>query len=136
MTNDRLAKTRKKVVHMKKVKNHKKINLCILTYDAKNRVVTFSDSRWPLRQRSQINVSQRSNLIKILLINKRYFIIDQKIARHFVQYNESLSTFPFLLCNSNNKPFRSIQGSQLITIKNRDFSQSFLDKQGMYLRKS
>ena len=32
---------------------------------------------------------------------KRYFIIDQQIARHFVHYCECLS----LLCNSNNKPF-------------------------------
>ena len=35
-------------------------------------------------------------------INKRYFRLDQQIARHFVHYSESLYHPPILLCNSNN----------------------------------
>ena len=31
-----------------------------------------------------------------LTLNKRYFIIDQQIARHFVHYSEYLSTPPLL----------------------------------------
>ena len=36
--------------------------------------------------------------------NKRYFLIDQQLARHFVHYSEWYTT-PSLLCNSNNYPF-------------------------------
>ena len=53
--------------------------------------------------------------------HKRYFIIDQQIGLHLVQYNECLSTPHSLQCNSNNF---LIQGSQPITIKGMYFSQS------------
>ena len=33
---------------------------------------------------------------------KRYFILDQQIARHFAQYSKSVSTLPSILCKSNN----------------------------------
>ena len=48
------------------------------------------------------------------VLNKRYFIIEQQIALHFVQYSESLST---------PHPFPYIQLK--LKIKNRDFSQSW-----------
>ena len=35
-------------------------------------------------------------------VYKRYFIIDQQIVRHFVQFSESLPNPPSLICNSNN----------------------------------
>ena len=47
---------------------------------------------------------------------KRYFIIDQQIAWHFVHYSEYLYRHPSFLFKSNNYPFL-IQGSQPITIK-------------------
>ena len=37
---------------------------------------------------------------KVIALNKRYFIIDQQIARHFVHFSEYI--YHPLLCNSNN----------------------------------
>ena len=54
-------------------------------------------------------------------MSKIYFIIDQQIARHFVHYSECLDNPPSLLSNSNSF---LLQGSQPITIKGWDFSQS------------
>ena len=55
--------------------------------------------------------------------NKRYLIIDQQIVRHFVHFSESLSTTPLPFYATHIiTPF--FQGSQLIMIKGRDFSQS------------
>ena len=36
-----------------------------------------------------------------MYIDKRYFIIDQQIACHFVHFGECYSNFPSLLCNSD-----------------------------------
>ena len=55
-------------------------------------------------------------------INKRYFIIDQQIARHFVQYSEFLSNpLPFY-AEQIIDPFLN-HGSQTFWIEGRDFSQ-------------
>ena len=37
-----------------------------------------------------------------MYMSKRYFIIDQQIARHFVHYSKCLDNPPSLLSNSNN----------------------------------
>ena len=39
---------------------------------------------------------------KTLMLNKRYFIIDQQIERHLANYSECLYDPHFFLCNSNN----------------------------------
>ena len=41
-------------------------------------------------------------LIVLISCDKRYFMIDQQIARHFLQYSDCLSNPPSLLFNSNN----------------------------------
>ena len=38
-------------------------------------------------------------------IKTRYFIKDQQKAWNFVHYSQYLYHSPYLLCNSNNKPF-------------------------------
>ena len=48
---------------------------------------------------------------------KRYFIIDQQIARHFVHYSEYHYNPPSLLCNSNNKPFCYLANHDILTIR-------------------
>ena len=53
------------------------------------------------------DISVCFKFIEIIGTFKRDFIIEEEIARHFVQYSVCLSYFvlPSLLCNSNNKPF-------------------------------
>ena len=57
-----------------------------------------------------------------LCVQNRYFIIDQQIARHFLQYSECLLNHPSLLWNS--KWLTHFLYSR-ITIKGRDFSKSW-----------
>ena len=44
----------------------------------------------------------KNNEHEYLLLNKRYFILDQQIARYFVQYSECISNPPAFIFNSNN----------------------------------
>ena len=46
--------------------------------------------------------SFKNDQVSLNDFDKKYFIIDQQIARHFLQYNECLSNPPSLLSNSNN----------------------------------
>ena len=52
------------------------------------------------RSRTDWEASVRLSLTTLVVrLNKRYFIIDQQIARHFVHYSECLSNPLYLLCN-------------------------------------
>ena len=44
-------------------------------------------------------------ILFIIVLNKRYFIKDQQIARHFDQYSEYFSIQTPHPCNSINQPF-------------------------------
>ena len=54
--------------------------------------------------------------------NNRYFVIDQQIARHFVQYSESISKPPFTSMQLESSTLFLIQGYQSITLKDRNFA--------------
>ena len=60
----------------------------------------FSLVNWK-RENKYYVTNMESHLYHI----KRYFIIDQQIACHFVHYSECLYQPPSHLCNSNNQPF-------------------------------
>ena len=58
------------------------------------------------RSRTDWEASVRLSLTTLVVrLNKRYFIIDQQIARHFVHYSECLSNPPSLYATQMINPF-------------------------------
>ena len=56
---------------------------------------------------------------------KRYFMIDQQIAQHYLHYSKCLYHPPSLVCDSNDKPISYFQETQPIIKKGWNFSQSW-----------
>ena len=55
---------------------------------------------------------------QLKLLHKRYFMIDQQIARKLVYYSECLSNPPSLLSNSNNFRVGSLANRKILLLLN------------------